>query len=308
MDLRQMRYFVAVAEELHFGRAARRLNIAQPPLSQTIRRLETDLGVDLFDRTRRSVDLTPAGRVFLQEARRTLMQAELAGKMARRAGSKVSEVRVSFIGQALFRILPELLVRYRVAAPNVHVRLLENSSAEQLAGILAGDFDIGIVSSVGVTLTSECDSLIVERAPFVAAVPADWPVAKAKAISPADLARLPFISPPRQYAAMSTNLASMFQDIGLMPQVTQEATQVSTVLSLVGAGLGCSIVMATALLTRAHNVSFLPLIDHKPLAQWQVMMVWHRDQIGDLGKDFIQFTSAHVRDNPHLIDGSYPVI
>ena len=303
-----MRYFVAVAEELHFGRAARRLNIAQPPLSQTIRRLETDLGVDLFDRSRRRVDLTPAGRVFLKEARRTLIQAELAGEMARRAGSRVPEVRVSFIGQALFRILPDLLVRDRIAAPNVQVRLFESSSVEQLAGILAGDFDIGFVSSVGVTLPSECESLIVERSPFVAAVPADWPVAKAKALCPADLAGLPFISPPRQYAAQSTSVFSMFQSIGMMPQVTQEATQISTVLSLVGAGLGCTIVMATARLTRAHNVSFLPLIDHKPLVPWQLVMAWHPDQIGDLGKDFVRFTTAHVRENPRLIDGSFPVI
>lgn len=307
MDLRHMRHFVAVAEELHFGKAARRLNMAQPPLSQSIRRLELDLGVDLFDRSRRGVELTAAGRVFLEEARRTLMQADLARKMTQREAAKIPEVKVSFVGPALYRVLPGLIVEYRAAVPDVHVRLHERPSPDQLTGILAGDFDVGFVTAAGTARGSGCETMLVERARFVAAIPADWPLAQGDAVSLADLAEQPFITPPPQYAAQASEPLGMFKSVGVMPQVTQEATQTNTTVSLVGAGLGCSLVVATAALMQARNVRFLPIADHVPTAHWELMMTWHPEHVGTLGTDFVRFARDYVRDNPHLLDPAVPI-
>lgn len=307
MDLRHMRHFVAVAEELHFGRAARRLNMAQPPLSQSIRRLELDLGVSLFDRSRRGVELTPGGRVFLEEARRTLMQADLARKLAQREATRIPEVKVSFIGPALYRVLPELLVRFRAASPHVHVRLHERASPEQRAGILAGDFDVGFVTAAGVSAGSGCEALLVERARFVAAIPADWPLAAQASVTLAELAEQPFIAPPQQYAPQTVEPMGVFKSVGAMPQVTQEATQTNTTISLVGAGLGCSMVMATAALTRSRGVRFLPIADAVPAPLWELMMTWHPDRLGRLAAGFVDFARGYVRDNPRLLDPDQPV-
>ena len=307
VDLRHMRHFVAVAEEMHFGRAARRLNMAQPPLSQSIRRLEGDLGVELFDRSRRGVDLTRAGAVFLEEARRTLAQAELARTLARREAEQVPEVRVSFVGPALYRVLPDLLVGYRAAEPQVGVRLFEQSSPDQVAEMLAGTFDVGFITT-GVLRPAGCETLLVERAPFLAAVPADWPIARAETVSLAELAEQPFIRPPQRYTDRYTPPAaeslSAFANVGLMPRVVQEATQTNTSLSLVGAGLGCSLVMATAALTGARNVRFVPIRDPSFHSTWELMMAWLPGRIGARGQGFVDFARDHVACHPELINSA----
>lgn len=296
-----MRHFVAVAEELHFGRAARRLNMAQPPLSQSIGRLEADLGTRLLERSRRGVELTPAGRVFLDQARRTLIQADVARKAAVRAAAAVPEVRVSFVGPALYRVLPELLVRFRAARPGVHVRLFEHASPEQMRGLAAGDFDVGFVTA-GVLRDSDCERLLVERALFLAAVPADWPLGADGTITLAELAEQPFIVPPRKYAVQASETLSIFERVGVVPNVTQEATQTNTTVSLVGAGLGCSLVVATAAAMPHRNVRFLRIADDVPQPRWELMMAWRAANLGPLAADFVTFVGDYVRDNPQLLD------
>ncbi|WP_297489825.1 LysR substrate-binding domain-containing protein [Acidocella sp.] len=300
MDLRHMRHFVAVAEELHFGKAALRLNIAQPPLSQSIQRLEKDLGVELFDRSRRSVELTAAGRVFLVEARRTLMHADLARKMAQREAARLPETRVSFVGPALYRVLPELIVRYRAAAPQVAVRLLEASSLEQVAGLLSGDFDVAFIVG-GTAIGNECESMIVERAALLAAVPANWKLAARKSITMADLAEQPYIRPPAKLSPNPDEMLSMFKRVGVMPEVVQEAKQTNTTLGLVGAGIGCSLVMATAALAKPGNIKFLPIEDLPSHRPWELLMVWHPELIGRITADFIAVARAYVQENWRLL-------
>ena len=294
-----MRQFVAVAEELHFGRAAARLNMAQPPLSQAIRRLEVSLGVDLFDRSKRNVELSTAGEVFLIEARRTLLQADVARKMAQSAAAETPEVRISFIGPALYQVFPEILVRFRAAVPNVHARLFEIPTPQQVDGIMAGDYHVGFITH-GIRHNG-CASKLVERSGFVAAVPANWALAGRSSISLAAFAKQPFIMPPRKYSEQSETM-NLFKTVGVIPKIEQEASQTNTSLSLVGAGLGCSLVMATAALQTVRNVTFLRIEDDLPNAQWELAMAWHPDHLSHETKLFLDHANGYLADNPKLLD------
>jgi len=294
-----MRQFVAVAEELHFGRAALRLNMAQPPLSQAIRRLEINLGVDLFSRTKRNVELSLAGQAFLIEARRTLLQADVARKMAQNAATETPEVRVSFIGPALYQVLPEILVRFRAAAPKIHARLFEVSTPVQIPSILSGDYHVGFITHG--FHQSGCATRLVERSRFVAAVPANSSIGARKSISLAELAEHPFIMPPRKFAEQSETM-NLFKTVGVVPRIAQEASQTNTTLSLVSAGLGCSVVMATSALQTIRNVAFLWVEDDLPHALWEMGMVWHPDHVSPETRLFLDVADAYLAENPQLLD------
>ena len=255
MSFRQMRHFVAVAEELHFGRAAKRLNMAQPPLSQSIRRLEADLGIELLSRSRKGVELTAAGAIFLGEARQALIHADLARKLALREAQKAQEVRVGFIGPALYRLLPPLLVAFTRDNAGIDVRLYEERTPAQVKSIVLGETDVGFVTA-GAQEIGDCDTLIVERATIVAAVPADWPIATRPSLTLAELADYPLVLPPAQnYATEPRQVLKMFGSAGgRLPNVIQESTHSNTTLSLVGAGVGFSIITGTAALANPANV------------------------------------------------------
>ena len=146
MELRQLRYFVAVAEELHFRRAAARLHISQPPLSQQIRALEDELGCRLLARTRRRVELTPAGEAFLRDARQLLAELDGAVATARRIDAgQTGRLRINFVGSALLSVVPGIVQRFRAAAPDVEIELHERPTAEQLRLVSAGVVDVGLV-------------------------------------------------------------------------------------------------------------------------------------------------------------------
>ena len=302
-----MRQFVAVAEELHFGKAARRLNMAQPPLSQAIRRLELELEVELFDRSRRAVALTEPGRVFLVEARRTLMQAELAQKMAQRAAAKMVEARIGFIGPALYRTLPGLVVRYRAAFPDVEVRLAELPSERQLKELLVGDLDVGFITAPTDRIAG-IETLVVERTYSMVAVPADWDLAQQDSISCEDLAKQPLILPPSKYALHFAEILSMFKTMAATPRITQETMQMNTTISLVGAGLGCSILTRSAASTRPRNVKFLRIEDPPPYRPWELALVWAKDHLNEVSAQFVQTARDHVAANPQLFEDPEDVV
>src|SRR3954469_7147999 len=200
-DLRQLRYFVAVAERLHFGRAAGALHISQPPLSRAIRALETQLGVVLFTRSRRGVELTPEGARFLEEARRIAGQLERAVSELRaiRSGER-GRLRIGFVSLADFGVLRELLKAYKASQPGVTLALREMLSPEQAAALAAGDLDFGLLLPP-VTGAAELEHLVVQRERFVAALPSDHRYARGRGkLALSALAGEAFVMVPREIA------------------------------------------------------------------------------------------------------------
>jgi DNA-binding transcriptional LysR family regulator len=244
IELRHLRYFVAVAEELHFGRAALRLHLAQPPLSQQIRKLEDILGYALFTRTSRSVRLTSAGEVFLERARRTLRHVQEDLDEARSIGrGEVGFLRVGFIGSSMLTSLPAMLGHYRRQYPKVHLQLSENFTSSLIQSLTKNTIDAAFLRDGDPTEGLTIESLFSE--PFVAVLPGNHPIAKRKLISVADLRDQPFVFfTPTAGALAYQKPISLCEQHGFRPRVVQEAPQWLTILRLVGAGLGVSIAPA----------------------------------------------------------------
>ncbi|WP_210493237.1 LysR substrate-binding domain-containing protein [Patulibacter sp. SYSU D01012] len=267
VELRHLRYFVAVAEELHFGRAAARLHMAQPPLSQAIRRLEDAVGVPLLARTSRSVRLTPAGAAFLDRARRTLRAVEEDVEEARSIGrGATGRLNVGFVGSAMLTTLPGVLGRYVAAYPGVRLRLHESFTSRVVAGMRSGEVDAGIVRDAEPVDGLEPTPVLTE--PFVAVLPRDHPAADADALSVGALADTPFVLPPRAAGARAFEKPlALCEEHGFRPRVAHEATHWLTILRLVGAGLGVSLAPACVRHVATPEVACVALEDASVLSE-----------------------------------------
>jgi len=244
IELRHLRYFVAVAEELHFGHAAKRLHLAQPPLSQQIRKLEEIIGYQLFTRTSRAVKLTSAGEAFLDRARRTLSKVEEDIEEARSIGrGEVGFLKVGFIGSSMLTKLPAMLGRYRRQFPKVNLQLKEFHTSGVVQALLENTLDVGFLRDCGPAEGLEIEPLFSEL--FIAVVPSRHPLAKRKALTGAELRDEPFVlfTPLASRRAYEKTI-SICEAHGYRPNVVQEAPQWLTILRLVGAGLGVSIAPA----------------------------------------------------------------
>ncbi len=244
IELRHLRYFVAVAEELHFGRAAARLHLAQPPLSQQIRKLEDILGYPLFTRTSRAVKLTNAGEVFLERAQRTLRHVREDMEEVRSIGrGEVGFLRVGFIGSSMLTALPAIFGGYRRAYPKVSLQLHEAYTSGVVDALLKGTLDAGILRDGGPTEGLAVEVLYSE--PFVAVLPSKHPLAKQRTLSARALKDEPFVFyPPYSSKLAYEKPLGICEAHGFRPNVVQEAPQWLTILRLVGAGLGVSIAPA----------------------------------------------------------------
>jgi len=286
MELRHLKYFVAVAEELNFGRAARRLHIAQPPLSQQIMDLERELSVMLFDRSsRRAVRLTDAGQFFLAEARQILLHASQAAETARRIDrGQVGRIAVGFVGSVVHTFLPTGLRAFRVQFPDVELVLRELNSEDQIKALNAGRIDVGMnyphVRDDSLTWQK------LARAPFIVAIPASHPLSSRTSISIGDLAKDPFVAFPRSSEAVIRDaMINMCSAAGFSPIIAQEASQIQTVLGIVASGLGVSLIPEFIRYIKWPGVRYKPLTGTVPTLE--LAAVWRSDGHSPLIRSFV---------------------
>jgi DNA-binding transcriptional LysR family regulator len=260
LELRHLRAFVVVAEELHFGRAARRLAMSQPALSLQIRQLELAVAATLFDRHSRRVALTDAGRLLRDAAGRILRDLEAAVAATRQAGAGASgELRVGFGPTLMLSTLAQVVRAFRTRHPAVHVDLRELPTADQIAGLLRGDLDIGFVRGAEADPRLHVESFA--REPLVIALNRDHRLASSARVPVAALAGEPWVLFPRTIAPLlHEQVMRLCRSAGFSPRVVQESREVYTTVGLVGAGVGVTIVPATVQRMSWKGVVYKPIV------------------------------------------------
>jgi len=293
IELRHLRYFVTVAEELHFGRAAERLHMAQPPLSQQIRQLESELGFELFHRTRRRVELTQAGQVFLTECQKVLQQLDLAIQTGRQASrGEVGQLSIGFVSSAAYNVLPEILQQFRLQAPGVTLELQELTSDQQLARLREGRLDVGFVRPP--IPTEDMESMTVFQEDLGVALPAHHPLAHEAAVPLRSLAHQPFILFPRPLApGLYDQIISLCQRANFSPQVVQEAIQMQTIISLVAAEIGVAIVPVSLENLKRTGVVYRPLQEDTPQAA--IALVWQQHPTSPTIQRFLEVVKTLIQ-------------
>jgi DNA-binding transcriptional LysR family regulator len=283
MELRHLRYFVAVAEELNFTRAAARLHIGQPPLSMQIRDLEGEIGVRLFERTQRRVALTPAGQCFLEHAYRILGGVgEAVADAQRAARGELGELRVGFTASLPFTdLLPDALHAYRARYPAVRLHLREMFTTEQLSAIVRGELDLGFVRLQGERAPDGITLREVARNPLRLVVNVSHRLAEAGSVAFADLRDEDFISFP---ADVGTDLPAVLRGLcrqaGFEPRIVQTAREATTQIGLVAAGLGIAVLPAPLETVRMARVRYVPITD--PDAQFRLAVATAAGPAGPL--------------------------
>lgn len=295
MELRHLRYFVAVGEEQHYGRAARRLRVAQPALSRQIQDLENEIGFKLFDRQPRGVTISDAGKSFLEDARRILQQVAAATARARRVAAGQSGIlRVGFVESVSWHgIVPESFRRFREKQPDAELLLKPMSSAEQAEAVRLGELDAGFVFKIA-SMDPQLAQLEIAVLNLVLAAPRGHPVTKLKKLRLRDLAGADFIwFPRRESPAYHDHLMRECFRGGLKtPRIVQEAANEATLLSLVSCRLGVAFVSEAARWRCPRGVVLLPVSDlHVPLP---LALIWQKKNASPLLTNFATDVQRHL--------------
>lgn len=295
MELRHLRYFVTVAEELHFGRAAERLGIAQPPLSQQIKALEQELQVRLLLRTKRRVRLTSAGEIFLNESKEVLAKAEQAVRAAQRAArGEIGELAVGFVSSAVYGKVMWIFNKMRERYPDVSLTLQDLSSEEQVTAMKAYRLDVGFVRPPVPTAKS-LEMRVIWREPLVVVLPRGHRLAKRKVVALGELAEEPFLQVPSYYApGFHEQLMRHCHAAGFSPKTIQEARSAPTIVNLVAGGMGISILPASLQSLQREGVVYRPIAPPAPTTDLAVM--WRPEDDSPCLRSFLDIV-RQVADN-----------
>ena len=294
VELRHLRYFVAVAEEEHFGRAAERVGIAQPPLTQQIQKLEQLLGERLLERRPR-VRLTAAGEAFLEGSRIVLAQVERTVLLTQRAAAGASgSLTVGFPASALLAIVPEAVRRYRERYPDVELKLVEMSTSSQISALSEGSLDLGFLRQAAAELAQlKCELSFSE--PFAVVVPSGHPLHGRSSVTLSELSKELFVLFPQMVApGLYRQLMALFQRAAFAPRIVQEAQEWLTIVGLVDAGVGVSIVPASFRRLRWGDVHYIQLAE--PGLATTVSLFGPAQAQRPTARQFIEVTRAIIRD------------
>ncbi|WP_260863660.1 DNA-binding transcriptional regulator HcaR [Citrobacter sp. Marseille-Q6884] len=290
MELRHLRYFVAVAQALNFTRAAEKLHTSQPSLSSQIRDLEACVGVPLLVRDKRKVALTAAGECFLQDALVILEQAENAKIRARKTVQEDNHFAIGFVPSAEVNLLPKVLPLFRLKQPDTHIELVSLITTEQEEKILRGELDVGLMRHP--VYSPELDYLELIHEPLVAVLPVNHPLANEKAISAEQLHGVNFVSTDPAYSgALAMIVKNWFQQQKSQPNIVQVATNILVTMNLVGMGLGVTLIPGYMNNFNTGQVVFRPIVGDVPTIA--LLMAWKKGPIKPALADFI--ATVHER-------------
>lgn len=298
MELRHFRYFVAVAEELHFSQAANRLGMAQPPLSQQIHQFENELGVQLFDRTKHKVELTAAGNVLLKDIYKILNDIEKACDSAQRASrGEIGNLILAFTETAIFDILPNLMQCYRTKYPFVDISVLQLKTSDQVPALLKDEINIGIIC--GPVKNPDLEFEVIRQEPFVVALPANHPLAlKTTLIEIQELSSESFIMTPRKSGQIYYDIIiNICHYAGFSPNIIQEVHELPTALSLVAAGIGIALVPYSIQNFHINGIVYRQL--KNSISVLKTALVWRKDKSSSIVHNFLSLakeTFTHIQD------------
>jgi len=298
IDLRHLQYFVAVAEELNFARAAERLHISQPPLTRQIQQLEEEVGVQLFDRTTRRVQLTPAGQAYLEEARATLAQVERGIGVAQRASrGEIGRLVVGFEASSAHDILPRSLKLFKERFPNVELSPVGMHTDEQAQALREGRIGVGFVVP---PLHDEVLAFeTVLREPLVAVMPSSHRLSGKSRVSLEELASEAFVMSSRSNrCGLHDQVISVCFQAGFSPKVVQEASEIQIMFGFISAGLGLALMPEHVTQLQKPGVVFRPLVSSS--AKIELAVAWRRDDSSPVLKSFLEVVRECAREEETL--------
>ena len=300
IDMRQLRHFLGVAEELHFGRAAARLHMTQPPLTMSIRQMEHELGVKLFDRTSRSVALTPAGTVLLPIAQRLLDDLQrIPTTLQAAAQGRLGRLRLGFVSTMGFGGLPQWLRSFRTSHPEVELALQEATFDLQLAAFSAGEMDAGFVLHAPDAPPVGFQALSVSRETMVLALPAEHPLALAETLLVSAVLQEPLLVFPRRIApSLYDALLSFYSAHQCSPQLVQEAIQMQTIVNLVSAGMGVAWVPESVMHLQRPGVYYRRVQGTAP--RCETSLIWPTEPTPVVQR-FVQHVHAALKGQAHQL-------